>query len=43
VGPAVEGWFGTVVNGWLGMPTMWAARAVCWLAVLPCSPVRDRL
>jgi diguanylate cyclase (GGDEF)-like protein len=32
-GPAWEGWFGTFVDGWLGMLTVWAPAAVCWLAV----------
>jgi diguanylate cyclase (GGDEF)-like protein len=32
-GPASEGWFSTVVDGWLGMLTVWAPAAVCWLAV----------
>ena len=32
-GPAWEGWFSTFVDGWLGMLTVWAPAAVCWLAV----------
>ncbi len=32
-GPAWEGWFGTFVDGWLGMLTVWVPAAVCWLAV----------
>jgi diguanylate cyclase (GGDEF)-like protein len=31
-GPAWEGWFGTFVDGWLGLLTVWAPAAVCWLA-----------
>jgi diguanylate cyclase (GGDEF)-like protein len=29
----VDGWFDTVVNGWLGELTLLAPTAVCWLAV----------
>jgi diguanylate cyclase (GGDEF)-like protein len=32
-GPAWEGWFSTFVDVWLGMLTVWAPAAVCWLAV----------
>jgi len=32
-GPASEGWFSTFVDRWLGMLTVWAPAAVCWLAV----------
>jgi diguanylate cyclase (GGDEF)-like protein len=30
--PAWDGWFGTLVDGWLGLLTVWAPAAVCWLA-----------
>ena len=32
-GPTGEGWFNTVVNGWLGLATDWLPAAVCWVAV----------
>jgi diguanylate cyclase (GGDEF)-like protein len=32
-GPAVGGWFDTVVNGWFGELTLLAPVAVCWLAI----------
>jgi diguanylate cyclase (GGDEF)-like protein len=32
-GPTADGWFDTVVNGWLGELTLLAPTAVCWLAV----------
>ena len=32
-GPVWEGWLGTFVDAWLGMLTVWAPAAVCWLAV----------
>ena len=31
--PALEGWVSTVVDGWMGMLTVWVPAAVCWLAV----------
>jgi diguanylate cyclase len=31
--PAVHGWLSTVVDGWLGLLTVWVPTAVCWLAV----------
>jgi diguanylate cyclase len=31
--PAVNGWFDSVVNDWLGLLTDWVPAAVCWLAV----------
>ncbi len=30
--PAWDGWFGTFVDGWLGLLTVWVPAAVCWLA-----------
>ena len=34
IGPSWDGWFGTFVDGWLGLLTVWAPAAVCWLAPL---------
>ncbi|HYO17295.1 MAG TPA: EAL domain-containing protein [Dermatophilaceae bacterium] len=31
--PAVDGWLSTVVDGWLGLLTVWVPTAVCWVAV----------
>jgi diguanylate cyclase len=32
-GPSWDGWFGSLVDDWLGLLTVWAPAAVCWLAV----------
>ncbi|HEY3339421.1 MAG TPA: EAL domain-containing protein [Propionicimonas sp.] len=31
-GPSWEGWFGSFADDWLGLLTVWAPAAVCWLA-----------
>ena len=31
-GVAWDGWYGDFVDGWLGLLTVWAPAAVCWLA-----------
>ncbi len=33
-GPTWDGWFGRLVDDWLGLLTVWLPVAVCWLAVL---------
>jgi diguanylate cyclase (GGDEF)-like protein len=35
VGPSWDGWFGSFVDDWLGLLTLWAPAAVCWLAAFP--------
>lgn len=30
--PSWDGWFGALVDGWLGLLPVWAPAAVCWLA-----------
>ena len=34
MGPSWDGWFGTLVDQWLGLLTVWAPAAVCWLAAI---------
>ena len=31
-GPTLNGWYGNVVNNWLGLSADWLPSAVCWLA-----------
>jgi diguanylate cyclase (GGDEF)-like protein len=34
IGPSWDGWFGNLVDNWLGLLTVWAPVAVCWLAAV---------